>query len=148
MDYRIEPMQNQHIAQVAELEKLCFPDPWSDEILQNELHNEYARWLVAVRDDTVLGYIGSQLCPPEADMMNLAVLPSFRRSGVGLALCNALLRLLREEKITSLSLEVRASNASAIALYEKLGFLQVGLRKNYYYHPQEDARILKKEWDL
>lgn len=148
MQYEITAMKLCHTPQVAKLETLCFADPWSEAIFENELHNEYARWLVAVSGETVVGYIGSQLVPPEADMMNLAVKAEFRGQGVGSALCRALLQRLREERITSLCLEVRDSNLAAIALYEKLGFVQVGLRKNYYFHPKEDARILKKEWDL
>jgi ribosomal-protein-alanine N-acetyltransferase len=77
-------------------------------------------------------------------MMNVAVHPDHRRKGVAQALVTALVRALWEKDNHSLALEVRASNAPASALYEKLGFVQVGLRKNYYRNPREDARILKK----
>ena len=96
----------------------------------------------------LLGYIGSQSVPDEADMMNLAVRPDARRQGVAQALLRALEAALREKGIRSLTLEVRAGNAPAIRLYTQAGFRQAGRRKNYYFHPKEDALILKKEWEL
>ena len=96
--------------------------------------------------DTVAGYIGSQTVLGEADMMNVAVSPAYRRQGIGRALVLALCEALKTQmQATVLTLEVRDSNAAAIALYEDLGFTQIGLRKNYYQHPKEDARILRKD---
>ena len=140
----IERMNESHVAAVAALEKLCFADPWSLSSVASELKNPLALWLVAVENDAVVGYVGSQSVLGEADMMNVAVHPDHRRKGVAQALVTALVRALWEKDNHSLALEVRASNAPASALYEKLGFVQVGLRKNYYRNPREDARILKK----
>ena len=84
----------------------------------------------------------------ETDMMNIAVDPDYRRQGIAEKLCLALVEALKEKGNHCLTLEVRASNAPAIALYEKLGFTQVGLRKNYYHKPKEDALILRKEWEI
>ncbi len=103
---------------------------------------------MAVDHDTVIGYVGSQIVPDEADMMNLAVLPEYRKQGIGQALVERLEQELRARGVVSLTLEVRNSNENAIRLYQRLGFTQVGLRKNYYFHPREDGRILKKEWSL
>ena len=86
----IMPMAECHIDAIAALEKLCFSDPWSRNSIVSELNNEWSFWLVAVDGDTVAGYIGSQLVPPEADVMNLAVAPAYRRQGVGQSLLNAL----------------------------------------------------------
>lgn len=141
----IERMNESHVAAVAALEKLCFADPWSLSSIASELKNPLALWLVAVEDDILCGYIGSQSVMGESDMMNVAVNPDFRRKGIGEALVTALSEELKALGNTSLTLEVRASNAPAIALYEKLGFTQVGLRKNYYRNPREDALILRKE---
>ena len=105
-------------------------------------------WLVAEEDGRVAGYIGSQTVCEESDMMNVAVHPDFRRRGIGEALVKALETELRARGSHCLTLEVRASNAPAIALYEKLGFSQAGLRKNYYRDPKEDALILRKEWEI
>ena len=133
-----------HVASIAELEKLCFSDPWSENSIASELNSRLSYWLVAVENGEVLGYIGSQSVLGESDMMNVAVHPDHRRRGIAEALVNALSRDLKERSNVCLTLEVRASNAPAIALYEKLGFAQVGLRKNYYRNPKEDARILRK----
>ena len=139
----IERMNECHVPSVAALERLCFADPWSENSIASELNNPLALWLVAVEGDTVCGYIGSQSVMGESDMMNVAVHPDHRRKGVGEMLVLALCDGLAKEN-TSLALEVRASNAPAIALYEKLGFIQVGVRKNYYRNPKEDALILRK----
>ena len=81
-------------------------------------------------------------------MMNLAVAPEYRRQGIGETLVTELEAQLKNEKVTCLTLEVRVSNESAIGLYEKLGFVQVGRRPNYYHNPKEDALILRKEWQI
>ena len=145
---RIVEMKAPHVPQVAALEKLCFSDPWSEESISGELNNRYSFWLVAEDDGVVLGYIGSQISFPEADVMNVAVHPDSRRRGIAAILVEALVRHLRSMDCTSLTLEVRASNAPAIALYEKLGFALVGRRPNYYRHPKEDALIMRKEWEV
>ena len=141
-------MKKEHVAQVAQLEKLCFSLPWSENAISGELTNPLSLWVVALDGNCVAGYIGSQSVMGEADMMNLAVLPDYRRQGIGEKLVISLVERLLENAVTSLTLEVRASNAGAIALYEKLGFQQVGRRPNYYKNPKEDALILRKEWSL
>ena len=92
----------------------------------------------------MLGYIGSQSVLGESDMMNVAVHPNHRRKGIAEALVQALSVALKERENVCLTLEVRVSNAPAIALYEKLGFRQVGCRPHYYRNPKEDALILRK----
>jgi ribosomal-protein-alanine N-acetyltransferase len=140
----IVEMNEVHVTQVAELEKCCFPDPWSERSIASELSNQLALWLVAEDNGVVAGYIGSQTVPDESDMMNVAVHPDYRRRGIAEALVNTLCDALKERGSVSLTLEVRASNEPAKALYEKLGFEQVGRRPNYYRNPKEDALILKK----
>ena len=142
----ITKMTESHVAQVALLEKLCFADPWSEKSIASELDNQWALWLVALERDEVVGYIGSQTAVDETDVMNVAVHPDQRRKGIAEALIEMLTKQLQEQGSHALMLEVRASNAPAIALYEKIGFRQVGLRKNYYRNPKEDALILRKEW--
>ena len=136
------------MAQVAELEKLCFSDPWSEKSVASELDNPLSLWLVALDGDRVAGYVGSQTVMDESDMMNVAVHPDYRKLGVATGLIVGLVEELHKKGSRCLTLEVRASNAPAISLYEKLGFLQAGLRKNYYHNPKEDALILRKEWEL
>lgn len=142
---KITNMTIDHVSQVAALEAVCFRDPWSEKSVASELTNPLSAWLVALEGETVVGYIGSQTVMDESDMMNVAVHPEHRRKGIAEALIVALAQLLRDGGSNSLTLEVRASNAPAIALYEKLGFLQIGLRKNYYRNPKEDALILRKD---
>ena len=144
----ITNMNRQHVTQVAELEKICFSDPWSENSIASELDNQLAFWLVAEEGETVAGYIGSQTVMDETDMMNVAVHPDFRRQGIAEALVNGLVEQLKDMGSHCLTLEVRASNAPAISLYEKLGFSEIGRRKNYYRNPREDALILRKEWEL
>ena len=141
---KILPMTQDHVAQVAALEKLCFVDPWSENSIASELKNPLALWLVAEFQGEVAGYIGSQSVLPESDVMNVAVNPVHRRKGIAEALVLALCDALKAGGNESLTLEVRASNAPAIALYEKLGFVQIGRRPNYYRNPKEDALILRK----
>ena len=141
-------MNESHVAQIAQLEKLCFSDAWSERSIASELTNQLSLWLVAVDGDTVAGYIGSQTVLGWADMMNLCVAPDYRRQGIGEKLTAELERQLKENDVTCLTLEVRVSNAPAIALYEKLGFRQVGKRPRYYEKPREDALILRKEWEI
>ena len=144
----IEKMNASHVAQIAQLEKICFSDPWSEKSIASELDNKLAFWLVAAEGDTVAGYIGSQTVIDETDMMNVAVHPDFRRQGIAEELVNTLVDNLKQMGSHSLTLEVRAANAPAIALYEKLGFSEIGRRKNYYRNPREDALILRKEWEI
>ena len=141
-------MSQQHIAQVAALERLCFSMPWSENSIAAELSNPVSVWVVAVDGDTVAGYVGSQTVMGEADMMNIAVLPDYRRQGVAQQLVLVLINKLKAMDAYRLTLEVRASNAPAIELYDKLGFVQVGCRPNYYSNPKEDALILRKEWEV
>ena len=139
-------MNETHCAAVAAIEKLCFSDPWSENSIAGELNSRLSHWLVALENGAVVGYIGSQTVLGESDMMNVAVHPDHRRKSIAEALILALSRELQENGSRCLTLEVRASNAPAIALYEKLGFETVGRRPNYYRHPKEDALIMRKEW--
>ena len=140
------PMTMDHVAQIAQLEEICFSDPWSQSSIASELENPLSVWLVAVDGSRVAGYVGSQSVMGWADMMNIAVHPDYRRQGVAWELVERLVAALQNNDVTCLTLEVRASNEPAKALYEKLGFQQVGRRPNYYRNPKEDALILRKEW--
>ena len=145
---KVIPMTAAHTAQLAELEKLCFSDPWSESSVASELNNQLALWLVAEDNGRVAGYVGSQTVMGESDMMNVAVHPDYRKQGIATTLIVGLVEELRKRESHCLTLEVRASNENAISLYQKLEFQQVGCRKNYYRNPKEDALILRKEWEL
>ncbi len=143
-----EKMNEAHIQAVAKLERENFSMPWSTNVLAAELLNPLSLWLVALLDDEVIGYVGAQIVPDEADMMNIAVSNEHRRKGIARSLILELLALLQKQGVRSLSLEVRASNDAAISLYKGLDFQQVGRRPGYYKMPKEDALILRKEWQI
>ena len=138
-------MNESHVAAVAELELLNFSTPWDEASVRSELTNKLALWLVALDGEQVVGYVGSQTVLQEADMMNIAVADSHRRQGIARMLVEELIRQLDAYQLT---LEVRQSNGAAISLYDSMGFTQVGLRKNYYQKPKENALILRKEWKI
>ena len=144
----ITQMNESHVPQIAELEKLCFNDPWSENSIASELDNRLAFWLVATDEDRVVGYVGSQTVLGETDMMNIAIHPDYRKRGVATMLIEDLILHLTQQGSHSLMLEVRSSNEPAKSLYSKMGFETVGIRKNYYRNPREDAMILRKEWSL
>ena len=143
MNYQIIPMTANHLFQVAALERVCFPaDPWSPEIFMAALDNPNTAILLAQGEDgTILGYAVLSVVLDEGNLDNIAVDPDHRRRGVADSLLSTLIGFGREH-LSVLMLEVRASNISAIALYEKHGFVSVGRRKNYYVAPKEDAVLM------
>ena len=147
MNYRLTPMTMEHVPQVAALERACFSHPWSEAQLQNELWNDSAVIIVAEGEDgTVLGYAGLQTVLDEGYINNVAVDRAYRRCGVADQLIAAFIRF-GQAKLAFLTLEVRASNAPAIALYAKHGFKEAGRRKNFYEGPREDAILMTVEFD-
>ena len=152
---KIHPVRMQkipaHLEGAAALEKLCFPSPWSAqslELLTNDGIGVGYLCLTPVAPNTepaVSAYGGMLITVDEGQITNLAVHPDHRRKGLGTAILRSLLRHAKDAKLESISLEVRVSNAPAIALYKSLGFELVGCRPKYYHNPREDALILRKE---
>ena len=148
MRVRIEPMTAEHLDEVAELERLCFPDPWSRNLLAETLKNDLSAYLVALDDaGRVAGYAGLTVVLDEGSIDNIAVRPEYRRRGVAAQLLEVFLNFAQGNRLAFLTLEVRASNYAAIALYGSRGFRAVGRRKNYYEHPTEDALIMTRTFD-
>lgn len=143
MRFRIIPMTAAHLPAVAALEKVCFPtDPWSETLFRAALDNpRVCPLLVRGEDGSILGYAVLSAVLDEGNLDNIAVAPEARRQGVADALLEALTGFGRDH-LALLTLEVRASNAPAIALYQKHGFAVVGRRKNYYDAPREDAILM------
>lgn len=131
------------IPAIAELEKANFSLPWTEEQLRRYMERENCLFFGAFAGTRLVGYIGATLVLDELEIFNVAVAEDFRRRGIGESLVDALMEAAHTggsaERIT---LEVRAGNAPAIALYEKLGFVEVGRRKNYYEKPREDAILM------
>lgn len=147
MHVRIVPMNADHLDQVAELERICFSTPWSRNMLAEELENALSAFLVALDDgDNVVGYAGLQVILDEGSITNVAVRPDCRRQGIAGKLLQVFLDFAQGNHLAFLTLEVRASNYDAIALYGSRGFREAGRRKNYYEHPREDAIIMTKEF--
>ena len=148
MHVRIVPMTADHLDEVAELERICFSVPWSRNMLAEELDNLLSAFLVALDDSgRVVGYAGVQVVLDEGYITNVAVRPECRRQGIAGKLLQVFLDFAKGNRLAFLTLEVRASNYDAIALYGSRGFRSVGRRKNYYEHPKEDAIIMTLEFD-
>ena len=131
------------LAGLAEIERVCFSEPWSENALAGTLGNPLARLFCAAEEDgTLSGYAGVYLLGEDADITNVAVLPAFRRRGIADAVLASLEDFCREHGALFLHLEVRASNAPALALYGKHGFSADGVRRGYYRDPREDAVLM------
>ena len=144
----IVPMTADHLGELERLEKICFSRPWSRKMLAEELDNECAAFLVAEDPVTkeVVGYAGLLVMADEGYITNVAVFPEYRRRGVAGQIIQVFDNFARGNHLAFLTLEVRPSNAAAIALYKGFGFEEVGRRRNYYDLPKEDALILTKEY--
>ena len=143
---RIVPMTADHLDELERLERICFSRPWSKRMLGEELDNACAAFLVAEDGDTgaVLGYAGLLAMMDEGYITNVAVFPEYRRRGIAAKIIEVFMNFASANKLAFLTLEVRPSNAAAIALYQGFGFEEVGRRKNYYDLPKEDALILTR----
>ena len=136
-------MSREHLSAVAEIEQISFSDPWSVESLELML-GEQAMGLVALEDGRVLGYVGMMCVLDEGQIINVATHPDARRRGVGRSLMMAIEQSAKQRGIVFLSLEVRESNAAARSLYSSLGWVECGIRKNFYSKPTENACIMTK----
>jgi len=146
MNYQIMPMDRSHLREVAALERICFSAPWTELMLEQELYNDTASFLVAENEEgKVCGYAGLHVVLDEGYIDNVAVLPECRRQGLARRLVEVYCRF-GEVNLAFLTLEVRASNEAAIALYKSMGFLPEGQRKNYYTAPKEDAILMTRRF--
>lgn len=127
---------------VVELEKVIFSQPWSEQGFRDALNMEQNIFLVAEEEGTICGYIGMYQSLDEGEITNVAVAPEKRNAGVGRMLMQAAMEQAKGQGIARIVLEVRVSNASAIHLYKKCGFVNCGIRKGFYDFPKEDAYIM------
>ena len=138
----ITEVKPNHLNDIEEIENNCFSMPWSRRALESQMNAENCVFLTAVDNEgAVMGYIGLMFVLDEGYISNVAVAPEFRRRGIADALILALIEKMKY-KLSFLTLEVRESNIPAISLYEKHGFKTVGLRKNYYDKPKENAVLM------
>ena len=137
----IRILEARDLAAVAEIERLCFGEPWSEKSLELLLRDGNFG-IVAVEDEKAVAYVGVIAIPPEGEITNVATHPDFRRRGLGEGVLELLKIEAEKRGIDSLYLEVRRSNAAARSLYEKLGFCVTGERKGFYKNPKEDAVLM------
>lgn len=141
--YKLVPMSPDNVGEIADIEQECFSRPWNKQMLLEELDNLSASFIAAQGEDgTILGYAGLTVVLDEGYINNVAVREEYRQRGIASALLDVFIRFAKAHQLAFLTLEVRASNAAAIALYLKHGFEQVGRRKNYYEDPKEDAILM------
>ena len=139
---RIEKAGPESVPAIAALERICFPaDPWPTDLIARLLPG----FTLAAEDGALLGYLVLSSVLDEGSIDNIAVAPPYRRRGIGDALLADAVRRGREEGLSFITLEVRASNTPAVRLYEKHGFREAGRRRNYYEKPREDAIIMTKD---
>ena len=143
-DFSIERLTSEKISGVAELEELCFSLPWSKKALELLCNGENVGFVALDGEKRVVAYGGMVCVLDEGQITNIAVHPDFRRRKIGEHIVSALLGYGEEKGISLYSLEVRESNKAAISLYQKLGFISVGNRKNFYSNPSENAIIMIK----
>ncbi len=141
---QVVTMAEKHISALAQLEKECFADPWSEKALADELANPNAVFRVALIDEEVAGYVGMLHVLDEGDICNVAVFDKFRRRGVATALIQHLVDYAVENQLSFITLEVRESNIGAQKFYETMGFETIGIRKNFYDNPKEHAILMNK----
>ena len=138
-------MKKKDLPEVLEIERLCFRQPYSYEIFEQELQIDAANLWVVVFKRRVVAYLDFWMVADEMELVSIAVHPDFQGIGAGAFLLRAMLRYAQKQGQRSIVLDVRASNTAALHLYQKFSFRRVGLRKRYYSDNQEDALILRRE---
>ena len=131
--------------QVMEIETDLFAMPWTKEGMFTFLTREDTMFFVVEEKNRILGYCSMQTVLDEGDILNVAVCRDRQKEGIGYFLVNSMLMLAEAQGIHLDHLEVREGNGSARRLYQRLGFLEDGLRKNYYTDPQENAVLMTKK---
>ena len=138
----IRPVRPADLEAILAIEQVAMAAPWNAAMVQAEFDTTAGVGLVVENGDGLCGYAFFRVYPPECELLHLVVAPQQRRRGLGESLLRAALRRFAQESFTTCLLELRASNAAALNLYTKLGFLQVGRRKGYYRQPDEDALLM------
>ena len=142
MEYR--RMEERDLEQVAAIEEATFSMPWSKEAFLESMNNPSHVYVVACEEEVICGYCGMWGVAGEGQINNVAVKSDVRGRGTGYELVRFLLKEGEEQGVETFTLEVRESNAAAIHVYEKAGFQNVGIRKNFYDKPKENAVIMWK----
>ena len=140
----IRRMTLEDTAYVAAIEESVFSEPWKEHDFANAVSQDNYIYLVAVDDNEVVGYAGCVMACDDADITNIAVKESYRRMGIADKLLEVLEDLSKKQGMCNIFLEVRKSNNGAQSLYESRGYNPIGMRKNFYRNPDEDAILMQK----
>ena len=138
---KIQKLTPDYVSAVAAIEKRCFSNPWNETAINAELENHCSEIYIALVDGTAAGYANIYTVLDEMDIVRVAVLPEYRRQGIAAEI----LKTVLAEKQGTVYLDVRESNHPAISLYKSLGFVDTGVRKNYYTNPTENAILMMRE---
>ena len=143
-DFEVRELAPEMLDEAAEIESLCFSEPWSPEALLYMCKSPNTHAVAVIIDGRLAAYGGCEFVLDEASIVNIATHPDFRRRGCASAIIDALEEFLSSKSVQNIFLEVRVSNMPARTLYEGKGFRTVGARKNYYRFPTEDAAVMLK----
>ncbi len=145
--WNLRPLGDAHLERIVDIERRAYPFPWTEGIFRDCLNAGYSAWVVTSPGDEILAYGLMSMAVGEAHILNLCVEPAYQQQGIGKFLLTHLQRLARAANMELMLLEVRKSNAAAIALYLGMGFARLGVRKGYYpaRDGSEDALLLGYE---
>lgn len=143
MDFTFKKMYIQDLEEIKDVLLSDFDDFWSYEVLMEELLSDSSLYIVAKKQNEIIGFAGIKIIIDEADIMNIVVKKSYRNNGIGSLLLENLILTSNKKNLNFINLEVDCKNTIAINLYKKFGFEEISLRKNYYKN--NDAIIMKKK---
>ncbi len=140
---QIADFESLHITDILEVEKMSFSHPWTEKMFEEEISGKFSVYRVVIKDGKAIAYMGMWVLADEGHITNIAVSKNYRRQGVASLLLKDFIKLAKERNLAFMTLEVRASNEAARALYSSFGFCEVGRRKKYYENT-EDAILMTK----
>ncbi len=143
--YKISELTKEDINELFEIEKEIFADFWSQKLLNDILISKLDKLFLLKYENKIVAYINWRVVSDECELMKIGVLSSYRQKGLAKALLDEMFLHLFKVNIKQVFLEVRSKNKSAINLYNKYGFVDIGLRKNYYINPIDDAVLMRKD---
>ncbi len=143
MDFRRSTPHDISLIEAAEAD--IFPDPWSRESISSVICDRFSMCFTAIKDGELVGYILGRLIAPEGEIYRIAIMPKYRRRGIGYRLLDYARKTERGRGLECLFLEVRSENTPAISLYKAYGFSEIGRRRGYYKNPDDDAIIMLRQ---
>ena len=141
----IRNMTLDDIESVFEIEKSIFSIPWSKKSFESSISSKDTIYIVATIDEKIVGYLGIYILGDQSDISNVCVQKDYRRMHIAEAMLSYIFDRAKSNNVKEITLEVRESNVAAISLYEKMGFKEIGIRKNYYQKPLENGLLMWKQ---